>query len=358
MGNRVRDCAAAVLAVAIAVSTAPAAVAAGGATRGYLVNSSVTSSELLVLDPVGNTITDRIAFGSEPKIAVRPDGREVYASDPTTGRVLVVSTATSTVVATINVGGTPGRLAVTPDGRRVYVNQNRDGRVSVIDTATRRVVRTIAVDDLYLGLAISPDGSRIYLSVGANGTRPRALVVISTASDTVTKVIPTPDRDVFSRVEFAPGGRLALTDSGLVIDPRTDTILRDIPLPFWLADYQFTADGAGVYVADSCATDNRGALRVIDPASGAIVRTVINGRNPYSVTLTPDNRLLYAALDAGRNIAVLNPDTGAILDVFGVPDPNGNPRVIDIRLSATAPAAPRPGQRLAPHPPPQLFCQI
>jgi DNA-binding beta-propeller fold protein YncE len=220
------------------------------------------------------------------------------------------------------------------------------------------VVRTITVEDLYLGLAISPDGSRVYLSAGINGTRPRSLVVISTATDTVTKVIPTPDRDVFARVEFAPSGRLALTDSGLVIDPRTDTILRDIPLPFWLADYQFTADGTGVYVADSCATDNRGALRVIDPASGAVVRTIINGRNPYSVELTPDNRLLYTALDAGRNIAVVNPDTGAILDVFGVPDPNGNPRVVDIRLSGTAPAAPRPGQRLTPHPPPQLYCQI
>ena len=70
--------------------------------------------------------------------------------------VLVIDTATNTVVATIAVGQTPFGVAITPDGTRAYVAEANSFTVSVIDTATNTVVASIAVGLFPEGVAITP----------------------------------------------------------------------------------------------------------------------------------------------------------------------------------------------------------
>jgi len=358
-----RTRAVALVAVMTMVCTASPAAAGGAATRGYLANGR--DKALLVLDPATNTITHRIALGyqSAPKITVRPDGREVYLTDHWGGRIQVLSTATNTVIATIPVGGRPGGLAFTPDSRRAYVSNTGTGstNVTAIDTATRQVIRVIPTPGGgALSTAVSPDGTRVYVGTERviRNFVVREITVIATATNQITTVIRLPDVIPAAQIEFAPNGSLALVNSGVLIDARTDTLLRDIPFGFWMTDFEWAPDSTTVYVADMCTANWQGAVLLVDVTSGAVTRTIFTGRNPLNISLTPDKRRLYTLLDGGRNFAELDIATGRVLDDFGVADPASQPLPGGLRLSGTAPPAPQPGQRFGLTAPYTLACQI
>jgi len=95
--------------------------------------------------------------------------------------VLVIDTATNTVVATIAVGQTPFGVAITPDGTRAYVAEANSFTVSVIDTATNTVVATIPLVGTPIGVAITPDGTRAYVTINGDNT----VSVFDTTSNTV-----------------------------------------------------------------------------------------------------------------------------------------------------------------------------
>src|SRR5205807_1723005 len=74
--------------------------------------------------------------------------------------LLIIDTATNTMVVTIPVGQFPDGVAITPDGTRAYVATDLV-TVSVIDTATNTVVATIPIGvEEPFGVAITPDGTR------------------------------------------------------------------------------------------------------------------------------------------------------------------------------------------------------
>jgi len=77
-----------------------------------------------------------------------------YVANFGSNTVSVIDATTTTVIATIPVGGLPfGGVAIMPDGTRAYVTSNT---VSVIDTATNTVVASIPVGANPLGVAITP----------------------------------------------------------------------------------------------------------------------------------------------------------------------------------------------------------
>lgn len=330
--------------VAMTLFAISPAAAAGGATRGFVVDG-ITA--LVAFDPATNTITNR--FPSLLVYAIRPDGREVYAGNTANKTVAVIETATMTVVATIPIGATPAGVAFTPDSRRVYVSGRSPHTVTVIDTTTRRVVTTIPVQSSPFEPAMSPDGSRVYV-----GTFPPAfpadVAVINTATNSVVKRIPI-SNGAPRLVRFSPDGRLAVVNTGgAVIDTRTETVVRRISLGSQVQDFVFAPDGTTVYSVDICSSNDRGAVRLVDVRAGTTLRLVVDGRQPASVALTPDGSALYVVLDGGRNVAVVDRATERILDTFGTAEAGHEAFLKKISLSGTAPAA-RPGQRFVPVPP-------
>jgi YVTN family beta-propeller protein len=110
-----------------------------------------------IIDSIGPLI-DSLASNSMVDIVVTPDGRKAYASGfgsaPTVGRVFAVDTTGSELVKTLEFNQRAYRLALRRDGRRLYATSNTAGTVQVIDTATDTVV-----DDIPLtatGIAIAP----------------------------------------------------------------------------------------------------------------------------------------------------------------------------------------------------------
>ena len=113
-------------------------------------------------------------------VAITPDGSTAYVTSGAQGFVYPIDTATDAVGDPINVGGYPASVAVTPDGHSLYVGALNNesaggfhpaddtttsfeqpvvsGRVVVVDTASNSVVTklTMAGHDPYQ-IAIGPD---------------------------------------------------------------------------------------------------------------------------------------------------------------------------------------------------------
>jgi YVTN family beta-propeller protein len=110
-------------------------------------------------------------------------------------------------------------VAFSPDGSKAYVNFAQycecypypAGGVLVIDTATNSVIDTIWVgpDCCFGGLAGSLDGSKLYIMVYFPFGVASSVAVIDTVTDTVTASISPLGNNV-----IAPGNNLAVTPDG------------------------------------------------------------------------------------------------------------------------------------------------
>ena len=82
------------------------------------------------------TISIPSAPGSVDIILSPPAFQRAYVSNQTTGILTVLSTATDTVLGSVNLGGILSRLANTPDGSRLFVGQTVGGLVMILDALT------------------------------------------------------------------------------------------------------------------------------------------------------------------------------------------------------------------------------
>jgi YVTN family beta-propeller protein len=186
------------------------------------------SNEVAVIDTATNTIVTRVGVGTYPyTTVVSADGSKVYVSNwggrlpgptdftdgmfpvvvdprtgiPVSGTVSVISTATNTLIKTIEVGLHPTGMALSPRGDRVYVTNANSDTVSAISTASDTVVATLHVGaggkgrETLLGsspnaVAITADGNTLYV---ANATQNAIAVVDVNAhgSDRIRGLIPT-----------------------------------------------------------------------------------------------------------------------------------------------------------------------
>jgi YVTN family beta-propeller protein len=138
----------------------------------YVVNG--VSQTMSVIDTMTNTIketviglgTGSVATGTGPQgIAVAPDGKHVYVGNSMPAYGVSVSTlyvidTTYTmppynrVFKTLQVGQGAEFVAVTPDGKSVYVTNPGDRTVSVIDTTNYTVSKINNVGNYPVGIAI------------------------------------------------------------------------------------------------------------------------------------------------------------------------------------------------------------
>jgi YVTN family beta-propeller protein len=144
----------------------------------------VSASDGLHVFDVGSQ--RQVAFvpglGSPQSVAVSPNGTSLYVTEPVTGQLATISTATDTVERTTAVGGEPWQAAVSPDGSTVYVANPDSDSVSFVDAATGQVSQTVTVPGDPDTLAVTPDGSQLWVAGNDSGI----LYVIDTATGAVT----------------------------------------------------------------------------------------------------------------------------------------------------------------------------
>ena len=100
-------------------------------------------------------------------LAVNSGSRGVYEAfnDEQGVAVKVISTATNSVAATVRAGHGGNGLALSPNGRYAYLTDPGGDALTVIDTTTRAVTNNIHIPNGLPGtdpwaVAISPDGRR------------------------------------------------------------------------------------------------------------------------------------------------------------------------------------------------------
>lgn len=76
-----------------------------------------------------------------------------------------------------------------------------------------------------------------------------------------------------------------------------------------------------LYVAGTSPSTGRGTLSIIDPQSKTVDATIEVGKYPGKITIGPDGRTVYVAVDAG--VAVVDPQAGV---VSGTVELGGHPR--------------------------------
>ncbi len=131
-------------------------------------------------------------------VAFSPSGTYAYITQNDTSNVLIVDTATSTVVNTINTGVSyPVSVAFSPSGTYAYVANAGSNNVVIIDTATNTVVNSVSGSfsfyDTQYGIGLgagdaitfSPSGTYAYVTNTGIGT----ISIISTASNSVVSTI-------------------------------------------------------------------------------------------------------------------------------------------------------------------------
>jgi YVTN family beta-propeller protein len=97
------------------------------------------------------------------RMALRPDGRELWVTCEAADAVTVVDPSSLAVLAEIPTGGNPTGVAFSPDNQRAFVTNRLDDTLSVIDVAARKVVATLKTGNEPHGVLAGPAGRMLYV---------------------------------------------------------------------------------------------------------------------------------------------------------------------------------------------------
>lgn len=172
------------------------------------------------------------------------------------------------------------------------------------------------VGPMPLNIAVAPDGNRIALLL--NGWSRVGVQIVDWRTGRTTQTIDLPA--TFLGLAFSPDGKWLCASGGntdqiyrfrwtgdsavladsVALAPRRAGRGSGTRYPAQLA---FSPDGRRLYVAENLAD----SLAVIDMESGAIVQRLAAGRYPYGVAVAPDGRV-YVSAWGGTNVAEFSPD--------------------------------------------------
>jgi YVTN family beta-propeller protein len=146
-----------------------------------------TETSIAVISTATGKVTRVIPdlAGSPQGIAVSPDGKTLYVTNPDAGTVLVLNAATGRPRALIKAGAEPYSVAVTPDGAAAYVADMNSDTAVAISTATNKIIATIPTGTLPGSVGVVPDGSQVWIGNVESGS----VTVINPATNTVTGTI-------------------------------------------------------------------------------------------------------------------------------------------------------------------------
>ncbi len=179
---------------------------------------------------------------------------------------------------------------------KIYVAVEGDGAINVIDPSTNRSLKVIDLADKennvsYLphNVQASPDGKSVWVTANAGMEKHSA------------RFIP-----VAYANEGHEGMNMRVSDQVIVIDPKSDTVVRRIPLGAGqhLSHVVFTPDGATAVVV---AQETSMIYKI--GAHDFLVKDTIalpEGSGPHGLRLSPDGNIAYVALMEGRGIGIID----------------------------------------------------
>ncbi|MCX2947924.1 hypothetical protein [Lentzea sp. NEAU-D7] len=253
---------------------------------------AVGSDHLAVIDTATGVAHPVHVGGNATDVQITPDGSRLYVADFYNKRVVVVSTATESVIATVPLPTAPNNIAITPNGTRAYVTSYSSDKVYLITTADNQVSATVDVPGGPLGVAAAPNGGQIYLT----GHQAHTLMTLSVNTNTI---IQTRSGGWYPRsVAITPNGfeayalqahYVSVADISGVNEPGPDRLVRGESL----TAYQSRTSPDGKYRLLMQADGN--LVLYVAATNQALWATHTHGSGATRVTLQHDgNLVLYA----------------------------------------------------------------
>ncbi|MGB7301036.1 MAG: galactose oxidase-like domain-containing protein [Burkholderiaceae bacterium] len=339
---------------------------AAGADRIWTVNPDQGS--VSVIDSQTNNRIAEVAVGTEPSSLASDSAGKVFVVNKESASVSVVSTASLTVVDTINLkaGSAPHGIVIDPATNSAYVVLEAYRRLVKIDLDTNTITTELVIGSNPRHIAISADGSELWLprfiTPTVSGESGRNISSVSTSE--VLRV-NTSDMTLLPSItlahetgpDSADGARgipnylmsPAISPDGLlaVIPFKSDNVFRGvmrdgnarqpdrmirgklarIPLPANAEDLAGRIDFNNNSPATAAAFGPFGSVMVvvheasravefIDRYSGGTLGNATAGFAPMGVAITDDGSRTYVHNYLGRSLTVFN--TNGLINGTGV----------------------------------------
>ena len=256
----------------------------------YGYTGASASDEAAIFDLQTATLVDRLSLlpeGDYPYDAtMTPDGSEVWIPGAIGDGVIVIDTATNSIIQRVAVGEYPVSVAFRQDGAYAFVANRDTEDVTVVDTASYAVVDTIPLPTYYLGagnLALNPDSGDMYV------------------------------------VDW-------YGDYFWVLDPQTFTVTQEVLLGSSLWQLVVSPLGNRLYITD------RGldVVHVLDTADLSVLTTIPTGDDPWGIDITPDGTLIYVTNEDSHNLTVIDATNNSVVTTVALPHgSDSDPRDVD-----------------------------
>ena len=185
--------------------------------------------------------------------------------------------------------------------------------------------KQIPLDTLPMSSALSPDGK--YLLVLNGGYKPPSISVLSVADE--REIARVPVEDGWLGLTFAPGGKMVYVGGGsratvyeftfndgklaparnFEITPAAERAWND-----FTGDVAVSPDGRLIYAAQLF----RDMIAVINPQSGRVIERYKTGRRPYRILFHPEGKSFFVSSWADGSIYHHQASDGAVLTRIGL----------------------------------------
>jgi YVTN family beta-propeller protein len=281
--------------------------------RLYVDNSEgddVSIIDLKTLDPVGDIrLADKVHG-----LAVRADGRRLFATIESDNTLRVVDTATNKLMATIKLTGRPNQCAVTPDGHYVAVPIRDKDRVDIVDLEQQKVVKTLPVSQPHNAFNAGSNRYLFVSSMGANQINVIDLTTMTYSAKVKVGGIPrpyvvTPDGTTMYVAETALHGFMKVdVASGkmqrveMPAENHTPKQRPFEPIDTLTHGLALSPDGTELWVT-SLLDDS---LYVYDVKANKITGRVEVGDGPNWVTFSPDGKYVCVSNTGTNDVSIID----------------------------------------------------
>ena len=255
-----------------------------------------------VIDISQQKVTSNIAVDGNPQmILLSLDGRYLYVTQPTLGRVAILSAGTGKIICTASLPGQPSLLALGPETGSLYAAGNDASIVSVLDPTTCAVQHTFQTPSPVYGIGVGlvGAGNNLHDQLWVSGTT--SLTYFNPDGQSAGSIVVAGGPQYLS----LPGGySLYVTTRQGGVDTLEFATHSIIPLisggTYGPMDYD--AVTGEIYVPDK----KNQQLDILTPwAPGSATphepnRIVHLSSSPQAVAVTSDGQLAFVALTAGK----------------------------------------------------------
>ena len=226
--------------------------------------------------------------------SIDPRAHRLYIAHMDADTLLVVDTQSRRVVKTIHAPGVHGVIAV-PSLGRVYASATDDHEALTIDSRTGAVLARAPAGDYPDGLAFDPVEKHVFVSDEAGGVE-TVLTAAGRRSATVSL------RGAAGNVQYDAGSRMMLADVQTrdvvaVIDPRSNRVVRTVPLPGCDHAHGLLVDAPRRLAFVAC--DSNATLLTLDLKTLKVTGSDEVGDDPDVLAFDSSLRRLYVAAESG-----------------------------------------------------------